>query len=53
MCNTRIKNPDNSRWPILNRKNKLTHFLDILRNTLIELSDSIAESFDRMSRNIG
>ena len=53
MCNTRIKNPDNSRWPILGRKNKLTHFLDILRNTLIELSDSIAESFDRMSRNIG
>ena len=53
MCNTIIKNPDNSRWPILNRKNKLTHFLDILRNTLIELSDSIAESFDRMSRNIG
>ena len=38
MCNTRIKNPDNSRWAILNRKNKLTHFLDILRNTLIELS---------------
>ena len=38
MCNTRIKNPDNSRWSILNRKNKLTHFLDILRNTLIELS---------------
>ena len=34
MCNTRIK----SRWSILNRKNKLTHFFDILRNTLIELS---------------
>lgn len=38
MCNTRIKNPDNSRWSILNRRNELTHFLDILRNTLIELS---------------
>ena len=38
MCNTRMKNPGNSRWAILNSKNKLTHFPDILRNTRIELS---------------
>lgn len=38
LCNTRIKNPDNCRWAMLNRKNKLTHFLDTLRNTLVELS---------------
>lgn len=37
MCNTRIK----SRWSILNRKNKLTHFFDILRNTLIEAEPKI------------
>ena len=38
LCNTRIKNPDNCRWAVLNRKNRLTHFLDTLRNTLVELS---------------
>lgn len=38
MCYTRIKDPDNCRRAILNRKNKLTYFLDILRHTLIELS---------------
>ena len=38
LCNTNIKNPDNCRWAILNRKTKLTHFIDILKNTLIELS---------------
>lgn len=38
LCNTSFKNPDNCRWAILNRKNRLTHFLDMLRNTLVELS---------------
>ena len=38
LCNTSFKNPDNCRWAVLNRKNRLTHFLDTLRNTLIELS---------------
>lgn len=38
LCNTKIKNPDNCRWAVLNRKNRLTHFLDTLRNTLVELS---------------
>lgn len=38
LCGVKIKNPDNSRWAILNRKIKLTHFLDILRNTLVDLS---------------
>ena len=36
--NTSFKNPDNCRWAILNRKNRLTHFLDTLRVTLAELS---------------
>lgn len=36
--NLGFKNPDNCRWAILNRKNRLTHFLDMLRNTLVELS---------------
>ena len=36
--NTSFKNPDNCRWAILNRKNRLTHFLDTLRGTLAELS---------------
>lgn len=30
--------PDNCRWAVLNRKNRLTHFLDTLRGTLVELS---------------
>lgn len=38
LCNTSFKNPDNCRWAVLNRKNRLTHFLDTLRGTLIELS---------------
>lgn len=38
LCNTSFKNPDNCRWAVLNRKNRLTHFLDTLRNTLVELS---------------
>ncbi len=38
LCNTSFKNPDNCRWAILNRKNRLTHFLDTLRGTLVELS---------------
>lgn len=38
LCNTSFKNPDNCRWAILNRKNRLTHFLDMLRSTLVELS---------------
>ena len=38
LCNTKIKNTDNCRWAVLNRKNRLTHFLDTLRNTLVELS---------------
>lgn len=38
LCNTSFKNPDNCRWAILNRKNRLTHFLDTLRGTLAELS---------------
>lgn len=38
LCNTTFKNPDNCRWAILNRKNRLTHIHDILRATLIELS---------------
>lgn len=38
LCNTSFKNPDNCRWAILNRKNRLTHFLDTLRCTLVELS---------------
>lgn len=38
LCGVKIKNPDNSRWAILNRKIRLTHFLDILRNTLVDLS---------------
>ena len=38
LCNTSFKNPDNCRWAILNRKNRLTHFLDTLRVTLVELS---------------
>ena len=38
LCNTRIKNPDNCRWAVLNRKNRLTHFRDTVRNTLVELS---------------
>lgn len=38
LCNTNFKNPDNCRWAILNRKNRLTHFLDTLRGTLVELS---------------
>ena len=38
LCNTSFKNPDNCRWAVLNRKNRLTHFLDTLRGTLVELS---------------
>ena len=38
LCNTSFKNPDNCRWAVLNRKNRLTHFLDTLRSTLVELS---------------
>lgn len=38
LCNTNFKNPDNCRWAVLNRKNRLTHFLDTLRGTLVELS---------------
>ena len=36
--NLSFKNPDNCRWAVLNRKNRLTHFLDTLRGTLVELS---------------
>ena len=36
LCNTSFKNPDNCRWAVLNRKNRLTHFLDTLRDTQIE-----------------
>lgn len=38
LCNTGFKNPDNCRCAVLNRKNRLTHFLDTLRGTLVELS---------------
>ena len=38
LCNTSFKNPDNCRWAVLNRKNRLTHFLDTLWGTLVELS---------------
>lgn len=40
LCNTNFKNPDNCRWAVLNRKNRLTHFLDTLRGTLVELSQN-------------
>jgi hypothetical protein len=30
--------PYNCRYAVLNRKNRLTHFLDTLRGTLVELS---------------
>lgn len=38
LCNTSFKNPDNCRWAVLNRKNRLTCFLDTLRGMLVELS---------------
>lgn len=38
LCGVKIKNPDNARWAILNRKTKLTHCIDIMRNALIDLS---------------
>ena len=38
LCNTSFKTPDNCRWAILNRKNRLTCFLDTLRGMLVELS---------------
>ena len=36
-CGVHIKNPDNARWAILHRSN-LTRFVDMMRNTLIALS---------------
>lgn len=38
ICGVKIKSPDSTRWSILNRKIKLTHFIEILRNKLIDLS---------------
>ncbi len=38
LCGVKIKDPDNARWAVLNRKTKLTHFVDMMRNTLIDLS---------------
>ena len=38
LCGIKIKNPDNARWAVLNRKIRLTRFIDLLKNTLIELS---------------
>ncbi len=38
LCGVKIKNPDNARWAVLNRKIRLTRFIDLLKNTLIELS---------------
>jgi len=38
LCGIKFRNPETCRWAVLNRKNKLTHILDILRRTLLELS---------------
>ena len=39
LCNTTFKNPDNSRWAILNRKNRLTHIHCIFPLIIINLSN--------------
>lgn len=38
MFNVRINNPDQYRYAVVNRKLRLTRFLDLLRNSLIEES---------------
>ena len=38
LCGIKFKNPETCRWAVLNRKNKLTHIIDTLRRTLLELS---------------
>lgn len=38
LCGIKFRNPETCRWAVLNRKNKLTHIIDTLRRTLLELS---------------
>lgn len=42
LCNTGFKNPDNCRWAVLNRKNRLLHFFDTLQGMLVVLSQILS-----------
>lgn len=38
LFHVRITDPNKKKWLVINRKNKLTHFLDSMKTALIDLS---------------